>query len=107
MKYLLAVLFFAVSAAASDTYILFTSPNCVPCEGMKVALKEMNITWVRGEVRPNDGSGITTMPTLVVIDEGGHERKRIVGFTTKEELQKQLIIAPAVRVTGEHIVHTY
>lgn len=105
MKYLLAVLFFAISAVASDTYILFTSPNCVPCEEMKAALKELKIEWVRGEVRPNDGSGIITMPTLVVIDEGGHELKRVVGFTTKEELQKQLIIAPSVPIVTRGVVH--
>lgn len=76
-------------------YILYSQEGCAPCNKMKAALKDLAVVWVEGIHNANDG--VTANPTLVIIQDGV-EIKRIVGYTTKENFEKELAIDHCVPV---------
>ena len=99
MKWIcIAGLWLCMFAQAEDKiqYVLYSQDNCPPCVAMKAALKEMGITYIEG-VR-NQYDGVTTTPTLVIL-KNNIEVKRVVGFTAKDTLEKELAIEHCVPET--------
>lgn len=95
MKYLVFMLMICNLLHAEDKveYVLYTKANCGPCERLKVAVAQIGLKTVEGILNKNDG--ITQVPVIVIL-VNGIEQKRIVGFTTKEKLEADLLIEHCV-----------
>lgn len=76
--------------ADMDYLILFSSPSCPQCRGLKQSLKETGLEY---EERDDyDTFNVTELPTLILMESKKNhkheEKKRHVGFMTVDELNE-------------------
>jgi thioredoxin-like negative regulator of GroEL len=100
-KILAAALFcaFTASAALADELIIFHKPGCRPCAQLKKMLDE-NPDVMRGfqvshvDVSQDHGSAelfrISSVPTIVRLDDRTREVSRVVGLASKREMAQWL-----------------
>ena len=73
-----------------DYLILFSSPSCPQCRGLKQSLKETGLVYE--ESGEYDLFNVDHLPTLVLMEHkkchAHEERKRHVGFMTVDELNE-------------------
>ena len=73
-----------------DYLILFSSPSCPQCRGLKESLKKTGLEYEESD--DYDTYNVTELPTLVFMEaKKNHrheEKKRHVGFTTVDELNE-------------------
>lgn len=69
----------------------FFSPSCGPCRIQDTYLSELGTDIIRVDISQatdlSDLYNITTVPTLMYVDDNGDEVKRLEKITTKEELE--------------------
>lgn len=76
--------------ADMDYLILFSSPSCPQCRGLKQSLKETGLEY---EERDDyDTFNVTELPTLILMESKKYhkheEQKRHVGFMTVDQLNE-------------------
>ena len=76
--------------AQRDYLILFSSPSCPQCRGLKDSLKKTGLEY---EERDDyDTFNVTELPTLILMEAKKYdkhgERKRHVGYMTPDELNE-------------------
>ena len=76
--------------AKSDYLILFSSPSCPQCRGLKQSLKTTGLEY---EERDDyDTFNVTELPTLILMEakklDKHEEQKRHVGYMTPDELNE-------------------
>jgi len=73
-----------------DYLILFSSPSCPQCKGLKQSLKETGLEYE--ERNDYDTFNVTELPTLILMESKKYhkheEQKRHVGFMTVDELNE-------------------
>lgn len=101
MKRILAGLFLALvsSALVADELIIFSMPGCLPCARLKQLLAEnpellqgFSVSTVDIVDQPAVAElfGVSSVPTMVRLDDKTRERARRVGLLTKKELKEWL-----------------
>lgn len=100
MRYAFATFLLCVlsSASLADDLLIFSSDVCAPCQQLHAALKN-DPTIVDGfkvvyyEISRDRAAaakyGITVVPTLIVIDDNGRQRRK-TGFTGVADLRRWL-----------------
>ena len=74
----------------TDYLILFSSPSCPQCRGLKESLKKTGLEYE--ESNDYDTYNVTELPTLILMENKKYhkhgEKKRHVGFMTVDELNE-------------------
>jgi len=72
----------------NDYLILFSSPSCPQCRGLKESLKKTGLEYEESD--DYDTYNVTELPTLILMENKKYhkhgEKKRNVGFMTVDEL---------------------
>lgn len=80
----------AMKKADMDYLILFSSPSCPQCKGLKRSLQETGLEYEESD--DYDGFNVTELPTLILMEAKKYhkheEEKRHVGFMTVDELNE-------------------
>lgn len=75
--------------------VVFTIPNCAPCNQIKPILKELSETVEVESINAMDNKelsiqyGIRKAPTVIILKDGV-EINRFTGFKTKDEIEELL-----------------
>lgn len=72
-------------------YLYFFGENCSPCKTLSPVIdslisKGINITKINTNTQPEAVTkyGVRSVPTVMLLDDGGNVRKRIVGVMSEQ-----------------------
>jgi thioredoxin 1 len=73
--------------------LFFQAAWCGPCKSMKPLMEslqhQMPITFIDVDASPQTAAGhsVRNVPTVILIDEGGREKGRLVGVQSESQLR--------------------